>query len=593
MGNKVFQECMGMLNTCVAFDCEYTYEEFTAMREKGYTGVIFGYLDDNWDGRFCRLDYYGHTSVFTDMVPEDFVEKNRVELARRLKEAKAAGLKVWMSVWGPITGTNLWGPVLTATQTLVSRPEMREKYGKYFGTGGDKWGAAGLYPMCLSYPEVQQRYKELMHDVVESFPDIDGFMFWGGDSFSVVCDENCPRCNANPCWKNWVDWVVSLKKEAEKVKNGVEFTLLNWPWWDDMFDMAEYAPTDISFMANSSWGVSYKGKGEYYPALVEPWEHQEFQEDTLRVPVNHEHQTACELTQQWINSPVSEKFNRLAAICRGQGRKFYAQCDFVTSEALMPYFTPYPVTVLSRLRSFEEAEAYGISEFWGIPKQNISGEHADANTVLLSTYLENYTADDETLLETTACSLYGEGSQEDALKAWKLVDEALARWPIIGYSQRMHWNMRRLWPERNDMFYVFDLTLPYIPEDAPRTSGWPQLLYDPKIWEDMKEYLYQVLDCYDRALACYDRICLKASGQALENAVFHRDCMTLTRCYFQIALESCDYHMAGLRGQKLSKEYIRQAAVTRRLCRKLYTALNVTAYENDMSEVLANMSEYE
>lgn len=590
---KRFQECVGMLNTCVRFQSNYTLEEFQSMREKGYTTVIFGYLDENWDGEFCRLDNYAHTSIFTDMVPQDFVEKNRKELSRRLACAKEAGLKVWMSVWGPITGQQLWGPKLTSTQQLPIRPELKEKYGQYFGTGGDTWGGAGYYPMCLSYPEVRERYRQLMRDAVESFPGIDGFLFWGADSYSIVCDETCPRCNANPCWKNFLNWVVELKKEAETVRDDLEFIMLNWPWWDDMFDMAEVAPVDISFMANSSWGVSYKGKGNRYPALIEPWECQEFQEDTIRVPVNHEHKTVYELTQQWINSPVSDKFKRLAKICYDQGRKFYGQCDFTTSEAVMPYYTPYPVTTLSRLRSFAEADAYGISEFWGIPGETISGEHVDANMVLLTNYLNHPEMDDQALLDKTAEIIYGKGNESEAKHAWELIDEALAKWPIIGYSQRMHWNFRRLWPERNDMFYVFDLTLPYIKKDAPRTSGWPQLLYNPEIWKGMKEYLYQVIDCYDRALACYDRICLRAQGEELKNAVFHRDCVTLTRCYFQIALESCDYHIAGLNGEKLSKDYIRQAAVTRRLCRKLYTSLNVAEYENDMSEVLANMSSYE
>ena len=113
---------------------------------------------------------------------------------------------------------------------------------------------------------------------------------------------------------------------------------------------------------------------------------------------------------------------------------------------------------------------------------------------------------------------------------------------------------------------------------------------------NLKKYITCVVDLYDRALAAYERICMTAEKNGdpalLENARFHRDCATLTRCYFMLALETCDYHIAGLNGKKLSAEYIRNAAGTRRLCRTLFTKLNVSPYENDLSLSLAHMSGY-
>ena len=57
-------ECFGILNTCAIFESGYTENEFSEMRRRGYTGVIFGYLDANWDGDFSRLDNYARTSFF-------------------------------------------------------------------------------------------------------------------------------------------------------------------------------------------------------------------------------------------------------------------------------------------------------------------------------------------------------------------------------------------------------------------------------------------------------------------------------------------------------------------------------------------------
>ena len=107
MKNNGFRDCFGILDTCVTFECAYTEEEFREMKKRGYTGILFGYLDANWDGNFSRLDNYAYTSVFPDMMPADEIEKNRAELTRRLACAQKAGLKVWMSVRGTLTETDL------------------------------------------------------------------------------------------------------------------------------------------------------------------------------------------------------------------------------------------------------------------------------------------------------------------------------------------------------------------------------------------------------------------------------------------------------------------------------------------------------
>ena len=580
MKDPTEMECFGILDTCAVFECAYTDEEFRAMRDEGYTGVIFGYLDANWDGRFSRLDNYARSSVFPDLIPEEEIAANRAELERRLDCAKRAGLKVWMSVRGPLTETDL----------RASSPELAEKYQAFFGPGGDKWGGSGMHPFCLSFPEVRQRYRELIRDAVRSFPEINGFTFFGGDSYSLVCDSTCPRCGKVPGWKRWSDWVAELKREADAIRPGAEFTIMNWPWWDDMFEMAQDAPEEIGFVLTSSWGVSYEGDG-LWPAAIEPWECQEFQEDTLRVPVNHAHRTAYELTQPWINAPVSEKYRSLARICRAQGRKFYAWSDITTSEAVLPYFTPYPATALDRLRNYRDCGAAGIVDFWGIPSKRLRGEHQDANALLLERFLDSPDLSGDELLHETARTIYGEENAADAVEAWKEIDEGLSRWPIIGYSQRMHWTCRRLWETGARLFYVFDLTSPYLSPDDRLDSAWPEFLRHPEVWERLKIYLERTLACYERALACCERICLRSGGKAWENAAFHRDCVTLTACFFRIAWESCDYHIAGLTGKKLSAEYLRQVAVTRRLARTLNDKLNTTPHENDMSEALSRMSE--
>ena len=58
----------------------------------------------------------------------------------------------------------------------------------------------------------------------------------------------------------------------------------------------------------------------------------------------------------------------------------------------------------------------------------------------------------------------------------------------------------------------------------------------------------------------------------------------LTGCAFELII------IAGLTGKNLSAEFLRQAAVTRRLARTLNDKLNTTPHENDMSEALSRIS---
>ena len=578
--NRVMPDRFGILDTCAVFECRYTLEEFISMKNKGYNGIIFGYLDANWDGNFSRLDNYAHTSVFPDMISRDYIENNRAELFRRLELTKKAGLKVWMSVRGPLTRTDL----------AASNPEAAEKYGAYFGPGGDKWGGSGMNPMCLSFAETRLRYRELMTDAVRSFPEIDGFSFFGGDSYSLVCNEECPRCSSIPCWKNWSDWVAELKHAADAVRPGVEFSIMNWPWWDDMFDMVEDMEPAIGVLAVTNWGFSYGGDGEKYPAAITPWQCQDVQEDTMRVPTDRKHRTVCALTQPWINAPVSDKLKKLAIRCREQGRPFYAWCDLTTSEAVWPYFTPYPATTLDRLRSFGALGAAGVVDFWGISAKTLRNEHTDANTALFKIFFDEPDAQGDAPLERCALELYGYGTEKAAAAAWREIDDALSRWAITGYAQRMHWTLRNLSSELVRSFYVLDLTQPYTADQGAPDSFWPEHLRRPEVWIKLKESLSEVVNRYDRALGYYDRICQDSTETGRINAEFHRDCVLLTRCYFYIGYESCIYHIAGLTGDPLSRNFIHSAAITRRLCAKLYTSLKTVPYNNDMSIPISNMS---
>lgn len=573
-----------VLGSCAVFDFEFSRETFRSVREKGFDAVVFGYLDANWDADFSRVDMYSESPHMPAILPRSRIEINRAELRRRLDLAKEEGLRVYMSVRGPMTKTDL--------EKL--NPEGAHLYSRLFGTGGDRWGGSGKEPFCLSEPRVRRHYLAMFRDIEERFPEIAGFMFFGGDSHCLVCDDSCPRCAGKPEWLRWGEWIDELAADARSRGVSMRFDVMNWPWWDDMFDMIGHMDPAVGVVAVTNWGFAYGNHPDgKYPSLMAEWECQEFQWDCLRVPVT-DHGTAKELTQGWFNAPVSESFERLAKLCKEQGRRIVGWTELICSEAVLPYCMPSPATTVQRLEKLRELGVDGVFDLWGIDANILYNRRTDANTTAFTTFFEMPGASGGDVLEAAARRLYGERGAEWAVKAWREVDEALSRWAIIAYTQRMHWTLRRLFPKQACSFYVMNLTLDR--EKDPNlhfTPAWPEFLNDAEIWDKLRENLAGVIAGYDRALGCYDRLRDAMEEDYAETAAFHQDCLLLGRTYHQIGLETCVYQAESIRKRPLSAEFMRSALMTRRLCRYLYTTLKVVPYETEgIDALLADMAEY-
>jgi len=248
---------------------------------------------------------------------------------------------------------------------------------------------------------------------------------------------------------------------------------------------------------------------------------------------------------------------------------------------------------LERLDQLRELGVEGVFDLWGVAADIVYDRKKDANTTAFTQFFAKPGQTvDEVLLET-ARTLYGDAGAQWAVKAWYEVDDALSRWAIIGYTQRMHWTLRRLFTKLTCSFYVLNLTLDREKdENLHFIPMWPEFLLHAEVWDKLKESLSVVIAGYDRALGCYDRLKAAASGEEKQTAAFHQDCLLLGRTYHQLGYEACIYHASGIRKQPLDPEFMRSAVLTRRLCRMLYDSLKVVPTESELDELLADMSEY-
>jgi hypothetical protein len=295
----------------------------------------------------------------------------------------------------------------------------------------------------------------------------------------------------------------------------------------------------------------------------------------------------AELTQPWFNVPVSRKFMALAAQCKDQGRQIFGWNEFICSEAVWPYYIPSPMTMLSNLRELDALQVDGILDFWGIPRTSLDGTKPDANLTVFSIYRRDPSRTDDAILLEAAERLYGARAGEEAVAAWKYTAQALAKWAIVSWSQRMHWPLRRMFDAYQPpfIFYLSDLTLDPVSDAAPKM--WPPMMRDPEMWRSLSENLKQVIALYDQALGHYDRVCALSGS---EEALFHHDSLWLGRTYQQMAYETCLYHVAHFTGQPLPRELMGEGAQTRRLCMELTNKLNTVPMERALYSAAARMT---
>ena len=248
--------------------CRHDARTYRHAREMGYNSVIFGFLDQ-WDEDLSFLEFYGRSEAVPGLIPDHFRDKNRAELRRRLEITGRLGLSVYMSIASPLgPKSKVYLDNRDPMQSGGSYPggfcnDPRAQFGEYLGPDEE---------LCVGHPAVRRYYRELISDIVASFPELHGFMIFGGDFYSSMCLSGaCPRCGDTPPWRRFASWVAEITAAARAVRSGVEMHIINWPWWSETFDILEVTDPSIGFVLSSSWGFRCGDHGDRYPSLTPTW----------------------------------------------------------------------------------------------------------------------------------------------------------------------------------------------------------------------------------------------------------------------------------------------------------------------------------
>lgn len=298
--------------------CPHSEQTYRHVRDMGYNAVIFGFLDQ-WDEDLSFLEFYGRSEAVPGLIPAEYREKNRAELRRRLDTTTGLGLSVYMSIASPL------GP--KSKMSLDNRDPMQSGGSYPGGFCSDRRAEFGRYlgpdeELCVGHPEVRRYYRELIADIVASFPEIRGFAIFGGDFYSSMCRTGaCPRCGSNPEWRRFAEWVDEITRAARAVRPGIEMYIINWPWWQETFDILDVTDPSIGFVLSASWGFRFGEHGDRYPSLTPNWWMYDANSGQTPLAAGERPRTLGELRDCWSTiGPAGAKMLRFVKQARRQGR---------------------------------------------------------------------------------------------------------------------------------------------------------------------------------------------------------------------------------------------------------------------------------
>jgi len=155
------------------------------------------------------LDQFTSSRLNRDVYPEQLLRRNRKALMRLVEIVRSHGLK----------------PMLLVGEPRFQPERFFDKYPHLRGPRVDNTNASlsPLYSPCTDQPEVQEHYREMMKNMMTLVPDLEGMIFYSGDSGTGFCHSeglypgsNGPKyCRDIPAPKRMSNFLTLLLESAQ------------------------------------------------------------------------------------------------------------------------------------------------------------------------------------------------------------------------------------------------------------------------------------------------------------------------------------------------------------------------------------------
>jgi len=243
-------------------------------------------------------------------------------------------------------------------------------------------------PNCIMDSSVHERYRYLVRELAEQYPDIDDILVYTYDQDAWLCSEfgTCPRCNGIPLHDRLPAFLESLRSAWASVRPNGRM------WWEPWELSAGQVYSCLQKLDNRNFGLALHANiAEAMSAIVaDAW---------LVNTCRQSQKMGIPVWVEWFLGAVSEELEPLANMA-------------------------HPLTIWRGLMKLNTVPGItGIKEYYGLMPER----EYDPNLSMTSLFLKNPEMDGQTALVQLAEQF--DQASGYVMKAWELSSEAMERYP--------------------------------------------------------------------------------------------------------------------------------------------------------------------
>jgi hypothetical protein len=346
------------------------------IRYLSHIGATHCLVDHDWQGSLRNFQGYVTSPLFPDAVESASVTRQHDNLRRLLEDCADYGLEpcLWLTEL-PCQG-GPWVPEPQRQEFLKRFPSsMLSDSGSYEGR-----------VLCFSHPLVQDYYRDLIRRFFSEFPEFGILFVFGLDSGGRFCSPvTCSRCKGMSLFDQRDRFLVFLRKEAGKVRPGLQVLTTGWEWDHD----------PVAFLEHQQ--RLPKGCGVYLAAEKDGWQVERQSHDFLR---------------------------DVRKICRERNQLFIGYDDFHWGDDTffgLRDIQDFPLGIGAKIRRWRQLDVDGVFDHWGTWSEDIS-----SNSIACRAFFLNPLSAPDTVCRELAYDQFGESAGLHVFAAWQSLERAHA-----------------------------------------------------------------------------------------------------------------------------------------------------------------------
>ena len=353
------------------------------------------------------LDMYFSTELNRDIWPAELLARNRKALLTICRVVREHGMK----------------PMLLIGEPRYQPERFFQKNPHLRGPRVDNPGVSTVayYAPCVDSPEVQEHYRELMRQMMESVPDLEGMFLYNGDSGTGLCHSerlyagtNGPRwCRTVPAGERFLRFVNLLLESARSVNPEFGIWLFYYVLGREREYVLDHSAAPVSSIVLSGYHLAFS---------LDDWS------------ASHEYGPKIDtMGYEKAFSERVEKITQSAASLTSQGKTPIVDSSLPVEEWIAPLRTvPCPFQTLQILEGLQQAGSRDVF-FYGHCTDPAVVPY-DVNRKAIQVYVGSANRSPDHAVQQVAREWVPSDHAESLVTAWRLCDQAYRQRPLWVWS---------------------------------------------------------------------------------------------------------------------------------------------------------------